>query len=47
MKSTVVALVMMCVIGLAAQRSVARDLSDLIPGLYGGQGITLAPANWH
>ena len=47
MKSTVVALVIMCVIGLAAQRSVARDLSDLIPGLYGGQGLTLAPASGH
>jgi hypothetical protein len=36
MKSTVVAFVMMFVIGLAEQQSVARDLSDLIPGLYGG-----------
>lgn len=30
--------------GLVADPSVARDLNALIPGLYGGDGITLAPA---
>src|SRR6266446_4756213 len=32
---------------LGGRESRARDLRDIIPGLYGGDGITLAPASGH
>ena len=47
MKQIVVALMTVLVILLMAQESSSRDLIDLIPGLYGGHGITLAEARGH
>lgn len=36
-----------CTVVLLATDSSARKLRELIPGLYGGNGITLAPASGH
>ena len=47
MKQIVVAFTAVLVILLMAHESRSRDLIDLIPGLYGGNGIFLAPASGH
>lgn len=47
MKHTVAACIVVLVMGFMGRQSAARDLRDLIPGLYGGDGIILAPTSGH
>ncbi len=47
MKQTIAMFLVALVLILGGRESRARDLRDIIPGLYGGDGITLAPASGH